>query len=948
MSAALPDQQPRRVDGALEVFPAIFEEFRHPVIVKDEHSRFLYMNPLACAMMRRPLAEVIGRTDYDFLPHDEADAIVAVDRAIFATGEPRIFEETITSPEGSKTFVTHKHRILFPESGLSRRLLLVLITDVTQLREAERVLRESEERYRSLVELHPQIPWIADAAGRVIEAGATWTQVSGLSPQSTYGSGWTDSVHPDDLPLAQERWDASVKTGDPCDIEYRVRLTDGTYKWFRSRAAARLDEHGRVSRWYGLLEDVHERKSAEEAVRESEILIRSIFQSSPDCVRLLDLNGKPLLMNRAGREIFGLSDAADVSEARWDKVVAPDNMRTVTAAFERARAGHRARFETTITTHDGKERCMDVVTTPVPGKDGKPARILTIWRDITEAKAARDVTESARRAAEKAADRLASVLESTLDCVLVVDPAWRLTYMNSNARRLLGLGDEAIGTGLWRLYPDEENGAFAAQCRKALATRDSVTFEEYVAALGMWLEVHAAPTEEGLSIFFRDTSDRRRAEQERFQALTQISHMSRHDALTNLPNRVLFRERLDRDLARLAPGTQLAILILDLDGFKSVNDAYGHPVGDLLLRQAADRLRSCVDDTDTIARLGGDEFVVIQPAVRAPEDVEELAERIIRTLDEPFQLEGVSVTIGASIGIAFAPAAGSTADQLIRAADVALYRAKSEGRGTYRRYVDSMDASVQAQQELKVALKGAIARQELEVYFQPVVELASNKVSTCEALIRWRHPGKGMISPAEFIPLAEESGLIIPIGEWVLQTACREASRWPDGTAVAVNLSPLQFRNGDLVHTVSAALAASGLPASRLQLEITESVMLDECDTNLRILQDIRLLGVKIAMDDFGTGYSSLGYLRTFPFDKIKVDGAFISDLPDGRESLAIIRAVAGIGRSLGITTTVEGVETQAQLDAVKREGFDEAQGFLFSPPVPAAEIARVLGAIQG
>jgi diguanylate cyclase (GGDEF)-like protein/PAS domain S-box-containing protein len=577
------------------------------------------------------------------------------------------------------------------------------------------------------------------------------------------------------------------------------------------------------------------------------------------------------------------------------------------------------------------------------GKDGTPIRILTIWRDITDAKVARDATEEARAAAEVAAGKLAVVLESTMDCVVVVDHDWQLTYLNSNAKRLLGLGDEAIGQNLWSLYPEERNGAFAAQYQRALAANQRVTFEEYLPSLGLWLEVHASPTEEGLSIFFRDTSERRRAEQERFQAQAQILHMSRHDALTNLPNRLLLRERLERSLSALAPGTQLAVLTLDLDGFKPVNDTYGHPVGDMLLRQVADRLHGCIREEDTVARVGGDEFIVVQPVVRRTQDADLLAKRIIENLQKPFDLEGLVVSIGTSVGIAFAPAAGTTVDELIRASDVALYRAKADGRGTYRRYAAGMDVHMQARQELKVALRNALARNELELFFQPLVDLSSSRVSSCEALVRWRHPDKGMVSPADFIPVAEETGLIIPIGEWVLQSACEQASAWEGDIGVAVNLSPLQFKDGDLVRIVSDALEASGLGPSRLQLEITESVMLDENEANLRILQELRRLGVKIAMDDFGTGYSSLGYLRSFPFDKIKVDRGFISDLPEGKESLAIVRAVAGIGRSLGITTTVEGVETRAQLDAVNAEGFDEAQGYLFSRPVPAAEIPEIL-----
>ena len=927
---------------------------------------------------------------------------------------------------------------------------------------------ESEEG-SPLAELHPQVPWVADAAGRVIEVGPTWSQLCGLPPQSAHGSGWEAAVHPDDLPMVRQRWRDSIGTGAAFEVEYRIREAGGKFRWVRNRAAARRHDSGRVSKWYGLLEDVHERKSAEEALRdsetrfrliadsipamvwltdesgstiyfnrnwyettgqseeqalgqgwleavhpddrravlsgfteasrsrtsvrseyrmrrkdgswawvidigepllasddslmgfagsvldiserrasemalqESEAFIRSIFDSSPDCVWLLDLEGEPLLMNKAGRAIFGLSDGTGMGGQRWDRVVTPSDAGAVEDAFAQVREGKTVRFEASVISSDGKSHCMDVTAAPVLGKDGNAIRILTIWRDITDAKAARDAVEKARLAAEKAADKLASVLESTMDCVVVVDHDWTLTYVNSNGRRLLGLGDDAIGRGLWSLYPEERNGGFAAQYRKALASNEPVTFEEYLPTLGLWLEVHASPTEEGLSIFFRDTSERRRAEQERFQAQTQILHMSRHDVLTNLPNRLLLRERLERDLAELKSDGLLAVLTLDLDGFKPVNDSYGHPVGDMLLRQVADRLRSCVREDDTVARLGGDEFVIVQPVVRRRDDVDLLAKRIIDTLQKPFDLDGLSVSIGTSAGIAFAPEAGTTVDQLVRASDVALYRAKAEGRGTFRRYASGMDAHLQERQELKIALRNAIARNELELYFQPLVDLTSNRVSTCEALVRWRRPHKGMISPADFIPIAEESGLIIPIGEWVLRTACKEASVWPDDVAVAVNLSPLQFKDGNLVGTVADALKASDLPSSRLQLEITESVMLDENDANLKILQQLRILGVRIAMDDFGTGYSSLGYLRSFPFDKIKVDRGFIGDLPDGKESLAIVRAVAGIGRSLGITTTVEGVETQEQLDAVNAEGFDEAQGYLFSRPLPAAEIPGIL-----
>ncbi|AKK24926.2 bifunctional diguanylate cyclase/phosphodiesterase [Pandoraea oxalativorans] len=921
---------------------AVFSGFAHPVIIKDAQLRFVHVNAPACAMLGRAAPELLGRTDDAIVPAAQAARIAAVDREILASGEPRAFEEAITTPDGeARHLLTHKHRIAPP--GAREPLILTMITDVTELRHAERRQRHSEAHYRALVDLLPQVVWVADARGQVTEIGPTWSRLSGRAAEAAYGSGWESAVHAQDLPRVRRQWRTSVTSGAPLDVQCRVRAADGTFRWVRNRAAARRDARGRIVAWHGLLEDIHERKRAELALRESEALVRSIVESTPDGIQLLDAEGELLLVNPAGRRLFGAPTAADGQGRRWDRVLAPGDLAKGARALAQVRAGRVARFEAYVTPRERPGLCMDIIAAPVPGADGKPARTLTIWRDISGAKAARDATEAARRAAEAAAAKLAAVLENTLDCVVVLDREWRLSYMNANARRLLSLGNEAIGQSLWTLYPQEQNGVFADHYRKALATHLPVTFEEYLPALSRWLEVHAAPTDEGLSIFFRDTSERRRAEQERFQAQAQVFHMSRHDALTTLPNRVLLRERLERGLAELEPGAHLSVLTLDLDAFKPVNDTYGHPVGDMLLRHIADRLNGCVREEDTVARVGGDEFVVLTRHGGAAAEAPALAARLIDALQRPFDLDGVSVEISACAGIALAPDDGTRVEALLRASDVALYRAKAQGRGTCLRYVPGMDTPLLARQAMKVALKGAIARDELELFFQPLVDLSSKRVSACEALLRWRQADAGLVSPADFIPLAEESGLIHAIGQWVLRGACQEAVRWTDDIAVAVNLSPLQFRDENLVAVVAQALTDAGLAAARLQLEITESVMLDESAANLRTLQALRRLGVKIVMDDFGTGYSSFGYLRRFPFDKIKVDRGFINDLPHGRESLAVVRAVAGIGRSLGITTVVEGVETQAQLEVVSAEGFDEGQGYLFSGPVPAAQVPALL-----
>jgi diguanylate cyclase (GGDEF)-like protein/PAS domain S-box-containing protein len=427
------------------------------------------------------------------------------------------------------------------------------------------------------------------------------------------------------------------------------------------------------------------------------------------------------------------------------------------------------------------------------------------------------------------------------------------------------------------------------------------------------------------------------------QAQAQISHMARHDALTNLPNRTLFREELERALHMVKRTDQLAVLCLDLDHFKKINDSLGHPVGDALLEQAAARLRTCVGPGDTVARLGGDEFAIVQFCNGCePSAVPALASQIVEVVAAPYEIEGHQLVIGVSIGISLAPEDGDNPDELLKNADLALYRAKADGRGTYRFFEAGMDARAQARRVLELDLRLALQRDEFEVHYQPIRDLASGEIAVCEALVRWKHPQRGLIAPNHFIPIAEETGLIIQLGDWVLRTACAVAVRWASA-CVAVNLSPVQFRNPDLVATVKSALEQSGLPAHRLELEITESVLLQNSDTTRAMLHELRGLGVKISLDDFGTGYSSLSYLRSFPFDKIKIDRSFINELATSKDSLAIVRAVTGLGKSLGIVTTAEGVETDAQLELLSREGCTQVQGYLISKPRPIAEVEGLL-----
>jgi diguanylate cyclase (GGDEF)-like protein len=424
----------------------------------------------------------------------------------------------------------------------------------------------------------------------------------------------------------------------------------------------------------------------------------------------------------------------------------------------------------------------------------------------------------------------------------------------------------------------------------------------------------------------------------------RIAHMAHHDVLTELPNRLLLRERLERAVEGPRREKGLAVLCLDLDRFKIINDTLGHATGDALLKAVGERLRNCVREGDTVARLGGDEFSIVQiAAAEQPLAATALATRIIAAIAAPFDLGNHQVTVGTSIGVAIYPADGDSPDQLLKNADLALYRAKNEGRGVHRFFEADMDRQMQARSRLQLDLRSALAAGQFELHYQPLVNLESNAISGLEALLRWQHPTRGMVAPAEFVPLAEENGLIVPIGAWVLRQACLDAAHLPGSIKIAVNLSAVQLRSRQLVETVFSALVASGLPAHRLELEITESVLLENSEATLATLHTLRELGVRIALDDFGTGYSSLGYLRRFPFDKIKIDRCFVADLSEtGQGPAAILRALAGLGSSLGMITTAEGVETSDQVKRVRAEGLTEMQGYVFSPPRPIKDIARL------
>ncbi|WP_282571904.1 bifunctional diguanylate cyclase/phosphodiesterase [Roseomonas acroporae] len=802
----------------------------------------------------------------------------------------------------------------------------------------------------------PLLPWRADAAGRLLLDGAA-DRLAAIGLRGAPAA-WLRRVHPADAGAVREALSRALGAGEPFDIEARVRQAAGGHRWVRVCGAPLRDRTGRVWCWHGMAEMVQARREAFEAVSESERNHRLSMELNPQHLWIAEPDGQVTVMGAGWQRNMRVTQAETAGEA-WRQYMHPDDAPEVLRLWLGSLAsGEPFDYESRYMRPGEGYRWVRSKAAPHRDATGRILR----WYGSTEDVHDRRMAEERLRESE---ERLKAVLSSTADYVRFIDREWRVTYLNRTLAR--SAPDEALlGLTLWQHHPELAGTEAEVLLRRAMQERVPAHFEIFLRHASAWMDIRVFPSADGLSIFAQDITRQRKMEQERRRAQDHIAHLARHDPLTGLGNRVLLQEAL----AAHGEGGPQALLYLDLDGFKPVNDTLGHAVGDSLLRQVATRMAACVCAGDVLARVGGDEFVVLRRGIGRAADATALAERLIRAIgDEAFTIGDLTVNIGASVGIAIDPgygpeaaegaasrveqdaaggmardAAGSMAPEaLLRAADTALYSAKAEGRGTWKLFSEPMRRRTQQRQHIRQHLGEALEQHALTLAFQPLVSLARNRIHCFEALLRWRGPEGREVPPAEFIPVAEESGLIVPFGEWVLREACREAVRWPDPLHVAVNLSPRQFRSQNLLGAVRRSLAETGLAPGRLELEITEAVLLHDSEANLATLRALRELGVRIALDDFGTGHSSLSYLQRFPVNKIKIDRSFVAGLPVAAGDRAILRAVIGLARTLQITATAEGVETPAQRDWLRAEGCDEAQGYLFGRPMPADAIPAFL-----
>jgi diguanylate cyclase (GGDEF)-like protein len=692
-----------------------------------------------------------------------------------------------------------------------------------------------------------------------------------------------------------------------------------------------------------LVDELHHLR---EALRTQNIRFGLVLEKMRQGLCFFDGSKRLIVSNRRYAELYGIAPEAvqpgmelrEIVELRFAAGSVPEMTRAEYLRWRERVASDNAPLDSVIEMRNG--RVIHIHHEPLPDNGW-----VATHEDITERRRSDDALRQRNLHFDAAIANMSQGL-----CMFDADE--RMIVCNLNYPTMFGMSPEFVQPGitLYEVLKHSVDINVASESveelyrirREIIAAKQPTTYCETLAdgrIIDIW---HRPMADGGWVSTYDDITERRRSE-------SRIAHMATHDALTDLPNRSFLRDRLAQLLFAAAKeeangsASVTALLLLDLDRFKEINDTLGHAAGDRLLRMVADRLRNLVGEQDLVARLGGDEFAILHSVKHAGEAAT-LSKRIIDALIAPYDLERHQANVGASIGISLAPTDGLDPEVLLKCADLALYRAKAQGRGGFAFFDSEMTASAQHRRLLELELREALVLGQFETYYQPQFSVKTGHVSGAEALIRWRHPLRGIVGPDEFIPIAEEVGLIVPIGEWIMRQACRDAAQWRDGMRVAVNISAVQFRSNHLAELVVSALAAGGLTPAQLELEITESVLLEETEATLETLHQLRGLGVRVALDDFGTGYSSLSYLRSFPFDKIKIDRSFVREVAESANGAAIVRAIASLGAGLGMEITAEGVETKAQLDLIRAEGCTEAQGFYFSVPRPASELSDFMG----
>jgi diguanylate cyclase (GGDEF)-like protein/PAS domain S-box-containing protein len=913
--------------------------------------RFLRVNRQYCRLMRRDECELLGMETSEVLAAEGRDAVAA--EIGTATAQWGRWQGELRHGLGDGALAWMRVSVSvyqWDADGTPSRAVSV-IQDVTERVAAVEKLKLSEQLLMLGQQVGDIATFVRDLRTDAVACNANSRRIMGLpqGEQELPVEVWRQAFIPEDRDRIAAVMSAAIRRRDAeVGYEFRVRRPGETeIRHFEMRARYFYDDEGRPLSTVGVAIDVTERARSAQKLKISEEMLSLGQEAGQIATYVRDFKTNNIACSAYGRRLLGLPEGEDeIPIEIWSRAILPEDMKKAVALSDAAIARKASEFAFEIRLRRPNEtevRHFEMRARLVYDDAGQPLRSVGVAIDVTNrvrsVEKAR-LNEEIRRLAHEAG-RIGTFSRDLCSDTFEIPP---------EARAILGVPDEVkqFTVSYWRdCIPPEDRQRVAALMRDAPARGDpGIDYEtrivrpvdgelRWICGRGRYLLDENRRPARVLGVFI-DVTDRRLAEE-------RLAQAARHDALTDLPNRTLFRERLDEALARSRRGEGFAVLCLDLDRFKEVNDTLGHALGDRLLVQVAARIAGEVRQTDTLSRLGGDEFAILQTRVDAPVCSEKMAQRLVAKISQPYELDGHLIHVGVSVGIALAPADGGDHDALMRAADMALYQAKGDGRGCFAFFNPEMNARMQTRRALQNDLREALERGEYELFYQPVIDVGSRRIVGFEALIRWRRTDGKLVPPDAFIPLCEESGLIAPLGAWVIATACAEAATWERPLGVAVNLSPMQFATGRLEADVAKALAASTLAPARLELEITESAVLQDTQTTLATLSRLKARGIHIAMDDFGAGYSSLTHLQQFPFDRVKIDRAFTREIARSRKSLAIVKAMTDLCRALEMSTTAEGVETEEQFRVIAGLGCQHAQGYLFSPPRPASDIPELL-----
>jgi len=820
---------------------------------------------------------------------------------------------------------------------------LVAALDITERKRAEREVRQAREFLDTVIESVPLPIVVKDANSLAyVLVNHAAEQLFGVACEKAIGKTVQQLLPPAEAAVTAARDSEMLASNRNLFLDAQPTLTSKGSRVLTSLRVPIRDDTGKPRYILGVMEDVTERKKQEDELRSTREFLDTVLENVPSVIAVKDAKDlRYIFINRAAERHFGVGREEAIGKTA--KEVLPAATAEVIEARDREllAAGGQHFYDTHSVEMQSGTHYVTSRRVQIADENGAPRYILSVVDDVTE----RMRKDQELRRTQKFLD----MVVENMPAMLLVKDARDMRYVLANraAEEVHGLrSEDIIGKTAEEIFPQQSHDFIVARDRQLFEQGKMIVVDEQpfqtpgngtrlISSKKMLLRDENGAPQYVLSLA-EDVTDRKRARD-------QIAHMAMHDALTDLPNRAAFNQRLAATLESVAAAqTPFALLSIDVDRFKEVNDVFGHGVGDQLLCEIAMRLRNAAGEA-FLARLGGDEFAVIVAEGAQPSTAEQVASRLMQSMASDVTIGGQSVEAGLSIGVAVYPADGTDTTALLANANAALHRAKKSGRGTVRFFEAHMDEHLRARRALQHELRSAIEHDELLLYYQPQARISGETIGF-EALVRWQHPVRGLIPPGTFVPIAEESGLIVEMGEWILRAACREAASWPKPLQVAVNLSPIQFRHGDLPSLVHTILLETGLAPHRLELEVTEGVLINDFTRAVSILRRLKMLGVSIAMDDFGTGYSSLSYLQSFPFDKIKIDRTFISNLTENHYSATIVRAVIGLGRGLGLPVMAEGVESAEQLAFLARESCDEVQGFLIGRPAPIAEYAASVG----